>query len=717
MKKVFAAFLLVFVIFQAEIVSAQNVIDSLQKVLTSSKSDTQKVNVMVELTWEYRTVSPETALNFGEKALVLSKDCGFEEGMAKSLNAIGVVYNHEGEYEKALEFYELSLKKYKGLHKSNSISNELSNIGYVYQTQGKFPEALDFYYQALKVSIENPDPKRAAITFGNIGILYYQQGYYAKALSNYFKSLKIREMMRDKEGMSYVLGNIGIIYDEQKNYPKALEYYYKSLSIRTELNDKQGIATSFNNIGMIYSAQKNFNKAMINFQQALLFSEESDFSTGIAGALCNMADVYKAQNNNTKAKEFYTKANRVYSDIDDSRGISSTLNGFGELLLRKKDYKEAKKDFEEALKLAKNLNDKELMKITYFNLAELYRLTNDYKNAYKFSMLFSDTKDSIYNEESMVQMSDMQTKYDTDQRIEEIGVLTKEKDIQSLKLNRNRILLYSFSAGIILILTLMMVVFRAYKNKILVNDQLEAQKEEIENQKKKSDDLLLNILPFETAEELKTKGIATVKHYELVSVMFSDFKGFTRITENIAPETLVKELNKCFIKFDEITEKYQVEKIKTIGDAYMCAGGIPIADVYNPVKVILAGFEFQKFIEINNDDLFERLGFKWELRMGIHTGQIIAGIVGKKKFAYDIWGDTVNIASRLETNSEPGRLNISSHTYESIKNYFDCTHRGKIPAKNKGELDMYFVDRLKPIYSEDMNGIVPNQSLKDQIGI
>ena len=696
---------------------SQNQADSLLKLLNASKIDSQKVNIMVDLSWEYRISSPETALNFGEKALLLSKNCGFEVGIAKSLNIIGVVYYTKGKFTKAMEFYQLSLKKYKLLKISKSISNEMANIGKLYQTQGKFPEALDYYYQSLKVAVENSDTQRVAITFGNIGVLYYQQGYYAKSLSNYLKSLKIREMMKDKKGMSYVLSNIGAIYDDQNDYPKALQYYNRSLLIRTELGDKQGMAVSLNNIGLIYKNQKKNEMAMTNFQQSLMLSEQSEFSAGIAGALCNIGDLYKIQNNNLKAEENYIKSQNVYNEIGDSRGIASTLNGLGELLLRKNDFKKAKINFDEALKRSISLGDKDLMSISYANLAELYKITNDFKNAYKYCKLFADIKDSIYTEESMVQISDMQTKYDTDQRIEEISMLTKEKDIQSLKLNRNRILLYSFSAGIILVLTLMMVVFRAYKNKLLVNTKLEEQKEEIQSQKKKSDELLLNILPFETAEELKLNGVATVKNYDLVSVMFSDFKGFTRIVENIQPEILVKELNKCFVKFDEITEKYHVEKIKTIGDAYMCAGGIPIADVYNPVKVILAGFEFQKFIDEHNDDLFERLGFKWELRFGIHTGQIIAGIVGKKKFAYDIWGDTVNIASRLETNSEPGRLNISSHTYECVKDYFDCTYRGKIPAKNKGELDMYFVDRLKSVFSENYDGSTPNEFLKKQIGL
>ncbi len=160
--------------------------------------------------------------------------------------------------------------------------------------------------------------------------------------------------------------------------------------------------------------------------------------------------------------------------------------------------------------------------------------------------------------------------------------------------------------------------------------------------------------------------------------------------------------------FDDITEKHNVEKIKTIGDSYMCAGGIPIRNKSNPIDTILAAIEIRRFMELLRDDKLSRGETFWDIRIGVHSGDIIAGVVGKRKFAYDIWGDTVNIASRMESSGEPGKINISGWTYELVKDYFDCTYRGKIPAKNKGEIDMYFVDRIKSELSENGEGIVPN---------
>jgi PAS domain S-box-containing protein len=237
--------------------------------------------------------------------------------------------------------------------------------------------------------------------------------------------------------------------------------------------------------------------------------------------------------------------------------------------------------------------------------------------------------------------------------------------------------------------------------------------EEVKEQRKKSDELLLNILPAETAEELKTQGQAQPRYYNSASVLFCDFKNFTAYCEELSPQQLVSELREYFDVYDDIVEKYFVEKIKTIGDAYMCAGGLPIRNRSHAFDVVLTALEIQ--IKTYNINLIKQQEGRqpWQLRMGIHTGDLVAGVVGKKKFAYDIWGDTVNIASRMESACDVGRINISGDTYNIVKEYFECTYRGKIEAKNIGKFDMYFVDGIKPDFSVDGMGAEPNQAFKE----
>ena len=228
---------------------------------------------------------------------------------------------------------------------------------------------------------------------------------------------------------------------------------------------------------------------------------------------------------------------------------------------------------------------------------------------------------------------------------------------------------------------------------IVLERKVAVRTHELNIEKKKSDDLLLNILPVEIAEELKSNGKAEAKYFEQVTVLFTDIVGFTQLSEKLSPQELVAEINECFTAFDHIMQKQGVEKIKTIGDAYMAAGGLPTINKTHAEDVVNAALDIQQF-------MFEHKAKKkaagelfFEIRVGVHTGPVVAGIVGVKKFAYDIWGGTVNIASRMESSGEPGKVNISGATFELLKDKFSFTYRGKIQAKGKGEIDMYFANR------------------------
>ncbi len=212
----------------------------------------------------------------------------------------------------------------------------------------------------------------------------------------------------------------------------------------------------------------------------------------------------------------------------------------------------------------------------------------------------------------------------------------------------------------------------------------------------KSDSLLLNILPASVAEELKANDTVIPRQYQSASVLFTDFVGFTQISEGLTPKELIAELDACFSRFDEITKRHKLEKIKTIGDSYMAVGGVPSANHTHAVDTVLAALEIQSLmIELAELKKRQNQPF-WQLRLGIHTGPLVAGVIGREKFAYDVWGDTVNTASRLESSGVAGRINISGATYEQVKDCFVCEYRGKISAKHKGEIDMYFVNTIQP---------------------
>ncbi|MFO8067618.1 MAG: adenylate/guanylate cyclase domain-containing protein, partial [Bacteroidales bacterium] len=255
-----------------------------------------------------------------------------------------------------------------------------------------------------------------------------------------------------------------------------------------------------------------------------------------------------------------------------------------------------------------------------------------------------------------------------------------------------------------------------------INDLLLQQKEDLqatqemmtnvnnmlETEKKKSDLLLLNVLPEEIAEELKKYGKAKPRYYKTATILFTDFVNFSKTAELKTPEALIEDLDLSFAYFDDILEKYNLEKIKTIGDSYMCAGGIPKPNKSNPIEMVLAGLEMNSFIK-EQKAIKEKQGESFfDMRIGLHTGDLIAGVVGKKKFAYDVWGKTVNLASRMESSGKEGSVNISQDTFELIKDYFECTSRGKVGIKHSGLVEMYIVERIKAEYSEDESGVLPN---------
>ena len=230
----------------------------------------------------------------------------------------------------------------------------------------------------------------------------------------------------------------------------------------------------------------------------------------------------------------------------------------------------------------------------------------------------------------------------------------------------------------------------------------------LNQERRKSDQLLRNVLPESIALELKRTERVQPVDYESATVLFTDFVGFTQIAESFTPQRVIAELDSCFSKFDEIAKRHRLEKIKTIGDSYMAVGGVPTENQTHAVDCVLAGLEIERMVTDLREKAMAANRPYWQIRVGIHTGELVAGVVGSEKFSYDVWGDTVNTASRCESSGVAGRVNISATTYELVKEFFDCEYRGKVTAKNKGEIEMYFVDRIRAELSVNAEGRQPN---------
>ena len=567
-------------------------------------------------------------------------------------------------------------------------------------------------------------PQGKALALKNMGLGYFRQGNYLETLNNWFESLSIYESVSDQTGIANLLSNIAAVYNIQDDDAKALEYSLKSLTISEKLGDKLRILSALNAIADVYYGKPATKDTALGYLlRALPLCEEIGDKDSYGTIAENIGEIYFDKGDDAKALEYFNKSIKALGNTSNS---PFAYNGIAKLYLRKGNTEEAlkynnlalsiaektenkiqvmqtlievanvyvkKNDLSTALNyfnrsevMGKELGAKSDLKKLYEQMSDTYQKMGDFKNAYAYQRELGNIKDSLFNETTEKKLGALQFEFDLEKKQNEINLLTKDKDLQVVQTKRQRFAKNAFMIGLFLAFTIALLIFRSYRVKVKTHTLVDKQKNEIEH-------LLLNVLPKEVAKELQLTGRATPRHYKSVSVMFTDFRGFTLLTDHMSPDELVEELDACFIAFDGIIARHNLEKIKTIGDSYMCAGGIPAEDDLHVLKIVKAGLEIQQYIANNNERRQEKGLEPWHLRIGIHVGPVVAGVVGKMKYAYDIWGSTVNIASRMESNGEPGKVNISSATYEMIKDYYECSYRGKISAKNIGEIDMYFIER------------------------
>jgi len=621
--------------------------DSLWAVWTDpQQADTNRLKAINRIAGQdYLHAYPDSAYHFAQMQFEFAQQRGEKKYMAGALNIQGASLWIRSELDKAIAFFERSL----------NIHREIGN------RQGM------------------------ATTLGNIGLIHKGQGHHAKAIEYYAQSLRISEELGDRKGEASMLSNIGIIYDEQKDYDQALDYHMKSLQIREEIGDNYGIATSLNNIGLVHKKRGNLALALDFQMRSLRISEEIGYRKDIGNALNNIGLIYGMQGEYALALEHHLRSYKLREQLGDKSGMANALNTVAGIYRKQLQPAKALPQAQRALSLAQEAGEPRVIKESALELYELYKLLDQPAKALTMHELFITMRDSIWSEENQKEVVRQQMRYDYEKREALLVAEQDKKDALAVEeIKRKNQQRNAFIGGFILMLGLAGVSNRSYR--IKKHDNVIISKE-----KARSEELLLNILPYEVAEELKEKGSADARLIDEVTVLFTDFKGFTQLSEMLTPQELVADLNECFSAFDRICAKHRIEKIKTIGDAYMAAGGIPIPTETHATDVVLAALEMRDFIEDGKTRKIAEGRPYFEIRIGIHTGPVVAGIVGIKKFQYDIWGDTVNTASRMESSGEVGRVNISETTYGLVKEEFNCTFRGEIEAKGKGKVKMYFV--------------------------
>jgi adenylate cyclase len=665
-------------------------VDSILVLIRSEKDDTVKVNSLIFLA-EYTSENDgdsSSGLHYARAARDIANQISWAKGVLKANMALGNVYYN---------FKDLS-------------------------------RSAQFYKTADSIAVELEDHSSAAIALFNLSLAYLEAASYAKSLDC---NKAILTLNQPAEFIVKVLGNMGIIYKKVGDYPNSLIYYDSSLTITNKLIKKTNGNSMYVEqrgallvtLGDIYLSMKQYDSALKNYRVALSTSQETGSLLLSVMSLKGIAGVYDYLLSFSEALDSYEKALKISKKLKRRIYEAEILNDPGRLYLKTGNIDEAYRCADSSLQLSEENHYYKQLAVTSITLGRIYTIQKKNKQAVAFlqrsiaicgqSCVLEDEKDAwealSYTYEQMKQPARALDAYrhfitirDSIYNIERANALTridlqykfneqKQADaaINKLKMQKQRMYTYAGFAGLILTLLLAFSIFRNYSHEKKANIAISNANVTIMDEKQRAEALLLNILPENVAQELKDYGSVQARLFENTSIMFTDFVNFTEASERLSPEDLVAELHECFMGFDQIISKYKVEKIKTVGDAYVAASGLPDHNPHHATELMRAAIECRNFMTERRKQLG---GKTFSMRIGIHSGTVIAGIVGVKKFAYDIWGDTVNTAARMEQYSEQDKINISQTTYDLVKNEFTCTDRGEIDAKHKGKMRMYFVE-------------------------
>lgn len=612
-----------------------------QNCLWAQSVDTTRHEALVAAAKQWMRRRPPLALQYANQTFSLAQQDHDLEHLAKARLLQGEAEWHLAHYRTAYQRYEDAQRIYLSIDDERGVGEALCGLSQVAWRLGDYAQAYLSQEEALSTRQHARDTVGLIQSYYWLGILQADLGEYSQARQHYRDAYHLAMALPDSQMIANVLNYEARSWRKQEVYDTALVLHEKSLAIYEALHDSIGISDYHNNLGSIYRRMADYDRALDHFFMAIVIQEK----------------------------------------LQDQEGLADGYNDIGKTYSQIGEYGLALKYLQRALEIARRTGLIDDMRYAYENLAFTYDLLGDYEKAFRHYRMFATVRDSINLEQQDMQNQLMRRTFEREKQQEE-----------ALRKARLRSL-WALWVGIVVVI-LLIAGFQWWRMRWQrrINNELAEKNQAIAEETERSEALLHNILPISVAEELKTQGPdrAIARKFDSVSVMFADFAGFTHIAAGMTPEQLVEELHACFQAFDRITADHGLEKIKTIGDAYMCAGGLPEPNHTHASDAVRAALAMQDFLQQKYASAPGHQGF--QARIGIHTGPVVAGVVGSRKFAYDIWGDTVNTASRMETAGKVGKVNVSADTFALIQTDFICHSRGKIKVKHKGDIEMYFVD-------------------------
>ena len=619
----------------------------------------------------------------------------------KCLRLLGDIASHQKRRDEAITWYNKSLYQAKKEYDDVEVFSLYQLIGLEYQKSEKYDKGISYYENILgQISIESSKDVRG-ILHNNLGVLYSKKKDLQNSELHFKKALKL--ITQEKQYASVLAMtniNLAIISQKTKRQDEAINYtrradYLSGISENKKLKNEVDYITA-----NIYFYVSDYYNALLYIDETIDGARETNDRDLVAKALLFKSKIYGSLDNyelERDAKSDYLQEESIINSekaIHDNSVNSKRISVERiekDVLLDQKNKAEqiAEKEKMNAKIEAQKARESKIIRDQALVVAQHEKDKSKLIEIEKNVALNKAKRDSLTAVNALVQEENAIQRSRSDSIATALAI-QKQKVAQKEADTANDILQRTYLIGLLLGLIIVIVIGGMIRQRRLNN--------QISEERDKSDKLLLNILPKRIANELKHNSKVPPRKYEKVSVLFTDFVGFTNIAEILTEDELIEELDRYFNVFDGIIEKHNLEKIKTIGDSYMCAGGIPMPNTTNALDAVKAGLEIAEFVNMDVEAKKKKGIPFWDIRIGINTGSVIAGVVGSKKFAYDIWGDTVNIASRIESSGMQGEVNVSLSTYNEIKDEFECVSRGNIIVKNKGAVPMFYVKKMEANY-------------------
>ncbi len=466
------------------LLSQNEKLDSLKNLLIKTHDDTLKSNVLIEIarTYLYDYNDGERVKDYAEKALVFSNKINHKKGIAYAYLFLGICQWKKGEYDRALAYYKVSLNIMKAINQPIGESSLYGNIGYVYNEKGDYPLALKYTLKALRMKENLDDERGIAVTYMNLGNIYNNQSNYKESITYHLKALKMKEKLNDKPGMGGCYINIALVFSSQGKQDDALSNYEKSVPLFESVGDKYGLGLAFSGIASIYVDRKKYEESLDYYLKALKVRKEIDDKMGIAACYTGIGNLYLLQKKNNNAVSYQLKALKIQEEIGDKKGVLTTYIGRGNIYEQNKNYHSAIDFYSKALNIAKEIDQKELIRDCYANLSSAYSGLKEYEKSLSYLNLFYAEKDSLLNKENFKQIFEINTRYQTEKKQNEIELLTKDQIINEKTLKQQNILRVALIVGLILVGILLFSVYARYRFKQKANLLLKKQKKEIEEQ-------------------------------------------------------------------------------------------------------------------------------------------------------------------------------------------------------------------------------------------